>query len=146
MSEQEFPEGCELTYSAPGTEGVLKKVRPLQCYDQDDLELGRQVEYEHTQNEDVASQIAAGHLEEDPDYYKKLAKMERSSFRDTIDRIGKRLSVWRRQRKARNIATEQTVRENYGRWQEINSSVLRMEEHGDDSGLVAAETLQMREE
>jgi hypothetical protein len=41
------------------------------------LELGREVESEHTSHENIADEIARDHLNEDPGYYSKLLKMEK---------------------------------------------------------------------
>lgn len=46
---------------------------------QDQLGMGLKVEMEHTKDMDVAKKIALDHLNEDPDYYTKLAKMEGQS-------------------------------------------------------------------
>lgn len=43
---------------------------------QKQLEMGLKVETEHTEDMDVAKKIALDHLNEDPEYYTKLAKME----------------------------------------------------------------------
>ena len=40
------------------------------------LEVGTQVELEHTTDVDVAQEIAMDHLDESPLYYKELLKME----------------------------------------------------------------------
>lgn len=46
-------------------------------YDQAELEAGVKVELEHTgRNKKMAREIAMDHLQEDPQYYRKLAKME----------------------------------------------------------------------
>lgn len=45
--------------------------------DQDELELGREHEMEHTDDEDIAEEIAVDHLTEDPHYYTHLAELER---------------------------------------------------------------------
>tara|TARA_B100001778_G_scaffold334491_1_gene346138 strand:+ start:28251 stop:28475 length:225 start_codon:yes stop_codon:yes gene_type:complete len=45
-------------------------------FDQKQLEDGIKVEYEHTNDREVAREIAMDHLTEDKDYYKKLKKME----------------------------------------------------------------------
>ena len=42
-----------------------------------ELEKGVKVEMEHTNDPKLAKEIAMDHLTEDPDYYKKLAKMEK---------------------------------------------------------------------
>ncbi len=41
---------------------------------QDELEVGSEVEMEHTNDSDIASEIAMDHLAEFPDYYTKLVK------------------------------------------------------------------------
>jgi hypothetical protein len=46
-------------------------------FDQHQLVKGMNVEFEHTNDVKTAMEIAMDHLSEDPDYYKKLAKMEK---------------------------------------------------------------------
>jgi len=50
-------------------------------FDADQVEIGTKVEMEHTNDREKAKQIAMDHLTEDPEYYKKLRKME-SGARD----------------------------------------------------------------
>ncbi len=45
-------------------------------YDENELKMGIEVEYEHTPDKDVARKIALDHLTELKDYYTRLAKME----------------------------------------------------------------------
>jgi hypothetical protein len=45
--------------------------------DAEQLKNGIKVEMEHTSDPKIARQIALDHLTEDPDYYKKLSRMER---------------------------------------------------------------------
>lgn len=45
-------------------------------YDSEELEMGTKVEMEHTNDEELAKEIAKDHLEEIPDYYTRLKKME----------------------------------------------------------------------
>lgn len=42
------------------------------------LKKGQKVELEHTDDPHMAMEIAEDHLTEDPDYYAKLAEMEKS--------------------------------------------------------------------
>ena len=42
------------------------------------LEMGIEIEMEHTKNQKLAEKIALDHLYEDPEYYTKLKKMEKS--------------------------------------------------------------------
>jgi len=46
-------------------------------YDLQQLKMGIDVEMEHTNNKEVSETIAKQHLEEDPEYYTKLKKMEK---------------------------------------------------------------------
>ena len=52
------------------------KIKPESHYDQRELKMGVKVEMEHTDSPSVASRIARQHLEEFPDYYTRLTKME----------------------------------------------------------------------
>lgn len=45
-------------------------------YDESELEMGIQVEYEHTTSRRLSERIAKDHIAEIPDYYTRLAKME----------------------------------------------------------------------
>lgn len=48
-------------------------------YDQGQMSMGAKVEMEHTNNPAMAKEISRDHLEEVPDYYTRLAKMERGA-------------------------------------------------------------------
>lgn len=50
--------------------------KPDSAYDPEQLAMGTKVEMEHGLGKDAAKEIAKDHLEEMPDYYTKLAKME----------------------------------------------------------------------
>lgn len=54
--------------------------------DAKELEMGIKVEYEHTDNADIAKRIALDHLAEFPDYYTRLAKMEEEGKKATKDK------------------------------------------------------------
>lgn len=45
-------------------------------YDPEQLRMGIEVEKEHTEDEEIAKRIAKDHLDEFPDYYTRLKKME----------------------------------------------------------------------
>lgn len=47
--------------------------------DPGELKVGIRVEYEHTDDYDIAKQIALDHLSEIPDYYTRLIKMEKDA-------------------------------------------------------------------
>jgi len=56
--------------------GGIADGHPRSEFDPGELRKGMKVEFEHTNNIDAAREIAEDHLMEDPDYYKKLEKME----------------------------------------------------------------------
>jgi hypothetical protein len=57
---------------------LKKGYLPDSRFDAVQLKRGTKVEKEHTNNISIAKQIAKAHLYESPDYYKKLAVMEKS--------------------------------------------------------------------
>lgn len=59
-------------------DGGLADGQPDSKYDKDQLEMGIEVEYEHTNNPEISKEIAKDHLEEIPDYYDRLEEMEKS--------------------------------------------------------------------
>jgi hypothetical protein len=56
---------------------ILKAER----FDPKQLEMGAEVELEHTTDRNVAEKIAKDHLREFPDYYTRLKKMEAEAKR-----------------------------------------------------------------
>lgn len=50
--------------------------------DTKELEIGIEVEMEHTLNSNIARKIALDHLAELPDYYTRLRKMENDAFKE----------------------------------------------------------------
>lgn len=57
--------------------GGLGDNRPDDDFDTEQLKNGTEVELEHTKNRKMAKEIAKDHLSEDPNYYKKLKKIEK---------------------------------------------------------------------
>lgn len=58
----------------------------------DEIEIGKKVEMEHTDDPDEALEVTMDHLWEVPDYYTRLTKMEREAKRDELQKgkdIGK---------------------------------------------------------
>lgn len=53
---------------------------PDEKFDEKELKMGIEVEYEHTDDRDIAEGIAKDHLSEFPDYYTRLKKMETEGF------------------------------------------------------------------
>ena len=63
-----------------GLNGLFKKSgKNAEDFDQGQIAMGVEVESEHTDDSDVARQIALDHLTEIPDYYTRLAKMEKEA-------------------------------------------------------------------
>jgi len=57
-------------------EQIAKKHRMDVSFIQKQLDIGEPIEHEHTQNHELAKKIALQHLDEIPDYYTRLKKME----------------------------------------------------------------------
>ena len=51
--------------------------KPDSDFNSQQLEIGIKHEMEHTKNRKIAKEIAKDHLSEDPNYYKKLKKIEK---------------------------------------------------------------------
>ena len=66
--------------------------RPDSDYDPEQLAKGIRIEFEHTDNEFEAREIAKDHISEIPDYYIRLEIMERDNFWSIIE--GFRKKVW----------------------------------------------------
>ena len=60
-------------------EQIAKKHRLEVSFIQKQLDMGIPIEHEHTKDKDLATDIALQHLEEIPDYYTRLKKMEASA-------------------------------------------------------------------
>jgi hypothetical protein len=57
--------------------GGIGDKRPDNDFDAEQLKNGIKVEMEHTGDPKIAKEIAKDHLTEDPNYYKKLKKIEK---------------------------------------------------------------------
>lgn len=68
-------------------EGGLADGMPDDKYDQNELAKGIKVELEHTGDHAKAKEIAKDHLQEIPDYYTRLAKMEREAEKKAEDPV-----------------------------------------------------------
>jgi hypothetical protein len=77
MNEHEFEAKIYAILSDILTEGKSKDFNGK--YDPEQMKMGRQVEFEHTTIPEVADKIARDHLAEIPDYYTRLAKMEKEA-------------------------------------------------------------------
>ena len=63
-------------------ESIAKKHRLEVKFIQKQLRMGIPIEHEHTKDKDLATDIALQHLEEIPDYYTRLKKMESDAKKD----------------------------------------------------------------
>lgn len=61
--------------------------KPDSAFNKKWLERGIEVEMEHTNDRSVAAEIAKDHLTEDPMYYKKLRKIEKSMAKESAGRM-----------------------------------------------------------
>jgi hypothetical protein len=64
--------------------------KPLAKYDLSQLLMGIKVELEHTSDRMLALEIATDHLEEFPDYYTRLKKMEEEAEKEQRRDAGKK--------------------------------------------------------
>jgi hypothetical protein len=74
MSEEKDPKGPTKSYKSP--KEIAKKHGVSLEYIKNQLKMGTKVEFEHTTSENEARITALQHLDELPDYYTKLKKME----------------------------------------------------------------------
>ena len=63
-------------------EQIAKKHRLDVSFIQKQLDIGEPIEHEHTKDHDLAKDIALQHLDEIPDYYTRLKKMEASAKKE----------------------------------------------------------------
>ena len=61
-------------------EQIAKKHRLDVSFIQKQLDIGEPIEHEHTKDHDLARDIALQHLDEIPDYYTRLKKMEKRTL------------------------------------------------------------------
>lgn len=73
------PAGASEEFTEDAIPGGKADGRPDSDFDADALAEGVQVELEHTDDPDMAREIAKDHLAEDPEYYVKLRKVEKHS-------------------------------------------------------------------
>jgi hypothetical protein len=60
---------------------------PDDKFNKDDLKQGQEHEKEHTDNKEVAKEIAKDHLKEDKQYYNKLEKMNMTTMQEQSNNI-----------------------------------------------------------
>ena len=73
------------------SQGNYMKDGQGKTFDKKEIDMGKKVELEHTNNPIIAFRISLDHLTEFPDYYTRLAKMEDEAKRMTECDQGKRL-------------------------------------------------------
>lgn len=64
-------------YSEDKIPGGRADNRSINDFDSKQIEIGRKVELEHTDDDKLAVEIAMDHLSEIPDYYTRLLKLEK---------------------------------------------------------------------
>lgn len=65
-------------YHSEKIEGGKSDYRPDSDFDPEELKIGIEIELEHTNDREIAKEIAKDHLEEHPKYYSALVKMEKA--------------------------------------------------------------------
>jgi len=71
--------GIDIIHFRGNLKGGRADGKPITKYDLQQLLMGIKVEQEHTSNRMTALEIATDHLEEIPDYYTRLEKMEKDA-------------------------------------------------------------------
>ena len=69
-------------------EQIAKKHKVGVSFIRNQLKMGIPIEHEHTNNKDLATDIALQHLDEIPDYYTRLKKMESSDKKSIKEHCG----------------------------------------------------------
>jgi hypothetical protein len=86
-------------------EDIAKKHRLDVSFIQKQLDMGEPIEHEHTKDHELAKEIALQHLDEIPDYYTRLKKMEASAkkehqkFKDVTEGKGLWANIHARRKK-----------------------------------------------
>ena len=68
--------GLKVKYNSYWKKFLLPPAQSLVYYDAKQVALGIDIEMEHTNNPEIALYIVLHHLDEIPDYYSRLLKME----------------------------------------------------------------------
>lgn len=85
--------------------------------DPDQLKKGIETEKEHTDDEEEAKRIALDHLAEDPEYYTKLAKMEKGAKKESSEIVDKVIDDYIGERRFPGLDSEvYTRREKMPKW------------------------------
>jgi len=71
--------GIDIIHFRGNLKGGRADGKPITKYDLQQLLIGIKIEQEHTSNRMIALEIATDHLEEIPDYYTRLEKMEKDA-------------------------------------------------------------------
>ena len=74
--------------SHKSVEQIAKKHRLEVSFVEKQLKMGIPIEHEHTKDKDLATDIALQHLDEIPDYYTRLKKMEASAKKSVKEHCG----------------------------------------------------------
>jgi len=71
--------GIDIIHFRGNLKGGRADGKPITKYNLQQLLMGIKIEQEHTSNRMIALEIATDHLEEIPDYYTRLEKMEKDA-------------------------------------------------------------------
>jgi len=78
--------GIDIKQFKDGLKGGKADGKPIIKYDLQQLLMGIEVELEHTNNKMRALEISTDHLEEFPDYYTRLEKMEKEAEKEIAEK------------------------------------------------------------
>jgi hypothetical protein len=109
-------------------EQIAKKHRLEVSFVKKQLEMGIPIEHEHTKDKDLATDIALQHLDEIPDYYTRLKKMEASakkSHKKYKDVVSEKLGLWDRihQRREKGLPRKKPGEKGYPKTLDIDEGL-----------------------
>ena len=85
--KESFLKAWALKEETEHIEGGRAEGQPDSRYDPNQLAIGTKIEMEHTNDREIAKEIAKDHLEEIPDYYTRLNAMEREARGFTTEAV-----------------------------------------------------------
>jgi len=118
-------------------EQIAKKHRMEVSFIQKQLDMGEPIEHEHTKNHTLAKEIALQHLDEIPDYYTRLKKMEASAkkehkkFKDVTEERSGSLHQWTKTPKCFSSARLSSLRAKGKKGEAIIKAAVRRKRQED---------------
>lgn len=125
--------------------GGLASGRKPEDFDPEQLKKGIKVELEHSGDAPLAQEIAMDHLVEDPEYYTKLEKMEKSGHVLNDDNLVKFKDVFTALRT--HVDLMENALENYRQWDKtvfletLESDVMDMKDTLNHLGELTRQTI-----